>query len=461
MPNSKPEVEVLVGRQEVENTADAPVHVAVKVAGPPADPDTDRRPLKIIFAIDRSGSMAESASEDDAVSKMTRVKQIVHRLQPMLTEHDQVGFVAYADFVTDRFSPLPMAAKNRGLLESAVDVLQPGSNTNIGEALQVACEAAQALCSGDDDPVYVLFLTDGNPTVGIMETSTLVGLLQKPWAKGVRLLCAGVGRDYNPGLLQALAEESGGHFCHIESEGQFAAAMGDLLGAAASVQHTSIQVHVTPASGFVITQDFTPREVHEEPNGCHMAHLPDVYAESRNAVGFELKAGVRDPLPPDPVLVCTVEIKGVEVATGESWTVSEKVEATIKAPGTATAPYNSKAYAMLMRIVAQTAAKQALACAEAGAFGMAVGRIDQAIRFAEYCRPFCDVEEALQLLREIRETVSRPENFRQERHDRTATTMWFTGRGSAAPGGASQIQQRMTQVFSRKKIGDGKDPADS
>lgn len=455
MLNSRPEVTVLVGRSETENTADALVHVAVKIIGPAANLE-DRHPLKIVFAVDRSGSMGDSASEDDRTSKMTRVKQIMHRLFPMFTNRDIVGFLAYADIVTAISSACAMTSENKQRLERTVDSLNPFGNTNIGEALRVACAAARALSSGCNDPVYVLFLTDGNPTDGITKTSTLVDLLKQPWANKVRLLCAGVGYDYNPDLLRALAEESGGHFCHIQSEGQFANAMGDLLGAAASIQHTSINVRVTPASGFAITQNFSSRPCEIEGNHLNI-QLPDVYAESKNAVGFELGTNVRDSLPSCPVSVCTVRISGVEVATGESWEVAEEVKVSIKASGTATAAYNSKAYDVLLRIVAQTAAKQALVYAESLSFNLAVGRVDQAIRFVEFCRPFCNVDQALELLNGVRNTVSNPDNFRQQRHDRTATTMWFSGTGSSAPGGASKTQKHITQALKPGLIGDDSD----
>ncbi|MDO8505298.1 MAG: VWA domain-containing protein, partial [bacterium] len=311
------------------------------------------------------------------------------------------------------------------------------------------CTAAQSLRSSDDDPVYVLFLTDGNPTDGILDTSVLVGLLRKSWAAGVRILCAGVGKDYNPTLLRALAEESGGHFSHIESEGQFATAMGDLLGAAVSVQHASVQVQVIPGDGFSITKDFASHQVNEVFGRGHLVRMPDVFAESRSGVGFELKLGTLGSQPPsDPVKVCSIEIRGVDVTTGDSWAITKEVTVLVKASGTAKAEWNTAAFDVLLRIMAQVASKRALALADTGDFAGAVACADQALRFADFCNMYCgvDIGDAKEMLRSVRETVSDPMNFRRDRHERSATTMWFGGTGSAGDG-QSTTQSRMTQSF--------------
>jgi Ca-activated chloride channel family protein len=61
----------------------------------------------------------------------------------------------------------------------------------------------------------VLLLTDGEPTAGTRDFSSIVGLVSEQKARGVTVTALGFGPDYNEELMAGIARRSGGNYYHI------------------------------------------------------------------------------------------------------------------------------------------------------------------------------------------------------------------------------------------------------
>ena len=156
-------------------------------------------PKDIVFVLDTSGSMRR----DDKLKQAQDA--LVYGLQGLRPE-DRFGVVAFSTTVNAFDDALQTGAKQN--VEQAIGFvkeLQARGGTDIYEALKTALDLFKA---DANRPQIVVFLTDGQPTVGLTEYTDI---LQKVRAKNPqrhRLFTFGVGYDVNAHLLDALADET-------------------------------------------------------------------------------------------------------------------------------------------------------------------------------------------------------------------------------------------------------------
>jgi Ca-activated chloride channel family protein len=102
--------------------------------------------------------------------------------------------------------------QGRKRAEAFVNALRPVGGTNINEALLAAMRQFQA----GERPKILVFLTDGQPTVGETNINRIIDNARQTRLAGVRLFTFGVGYDVNTALLDKLAAENGGVADYIE-----------------------------------------------------------------------------------------------------------------------------------------------------------------------------------------------------------------------------------------------------
>ncbi len=170
------------------------------LASPEVRPaDTRPLPKTVIFAIDRSGSMAGK--------KIEQARRALAFVLDNLRDDDLFNIVAYDDRVEPykpelvRYSP-----SARSEAQSYVENLRPGGSTNIDGALTAALGMAVA---DDSRPTYVLFLTDGLPTVGELREEAIADHARRANLAHARLFTFGVGFDVNARLLDRLGNNGG------------------------------------------------------------------------------------------------------------------------------------------------------------------------------------------------------------------------------------------------------------
>jgi Ca-activated chloride channel family protein len=98
---------------------------------------------------------------------------------------------------------------NRENLDDAIgfaDGIDASGGTNIYDALARACE----MIPRNEDPTYLIFLTDGLPTVGNRNIEEIIKNTTRLNESRARLFVFGVGYDVNAHLLDRLAEGNSG-----------------------------------------------------------------------------------------------------------------------------------------------------------------------------------------------------------------------------------------------------------
>jgi Ca-activated chloride channel family protein len=94
-----------------------------------------------------------------------------------------------------------------------LDRMDAAGGTNIEEALRMGLGQ---LDFAKPQPRYVIFLTDGLPTVGVTDEKGILSSVTKCNTTGVRLFNFGVGYDVNVPLLDKLSEQNGGRSDYVK-----------------------------------------------------------------------------------------------------------------------------------------------------------------------------------------------------------------------------------------------------
>ena len=164
-------------------------------------------PKDIVFVLDTSGSMRRDNKLQQAQDAL------VYGLQGLRAD-DRFGIVSFSTTVNAFDDVLQSGSKQN--IENAVEFvkeLQARGGTDIYEALKTALEL---LKENSNRPKIVVFLTDGQPTVGVTEYTDILKKVQAKNPQRNRIFTYGVGYDVNTHLLDALAEESKAASAYIE-----------------------------------------------------------------------------------------------------------------------------------------------------------------------------------------------------------------------------------------------------
>ncbi|MEO7455741.1 MAG: VWA domain-containing protein [Gemmatimonadaceae bacterium] len=236
------------------------------ITAPAAPARTERMPVNVSFALDRSGSMAG----DD---KFPLAVEAVRKSLDLLHDDDRFSLVVFDDRV-DVLAPSLTAtpgAKRRAL--RALEQVAPRGSTNMCSAWMLgAQELADHIAEGTT--TRVLLLTDGLANAGETDRGKLVHHATELKRRGIATSCFGVGADFDEVLLRDISREGGGNFWFIQRSAQIVDLVTSELGEALEV--------VVPSATLALA---LPPEVRAEVLGGFRAR------RSENRTGYTVELG--------------------------------------------------------------------------------------------------------------------------------------------------------------------------
>jgi Ca-activated chloride channel family protein len=172
------------------------------LASPTFDVPKERiLPKDVVFVLDRTGSMAGE--------KIQQAKGAFRFCLDNLNAGDRFNVLAFNDAVDPCFGDKLVKAESGNVAEARqyVERLSANGGTNINEAM---LRAVSLFGNGEGRMRVVVFLTDGLPTVGVTDTSTILANVKEKNGGRIRTFVFGVGYDVNVHFLDKLAEGARG-----------------------------------------------------------------------------------------------------------------------------------------------------------------------------------------------------------------------------------------------------------
>ncbi|MEP0813245.1 MAG: VWA domain-containing protein, partial [bacterium] len=188
-----------------------------------------------IFVLDKSGSMLD----DDKISQAKDALRFVLR---SLNPGDRFNVIAYSDSLWECFKSGMKTWDNKSRDEALdfVNQFEADGGTNINEALLRALEMLKA--EGGSKPSYIVFLTDGLPTVGETDESRIISNVSAANKSKARLFSFGVGYDVNTHLLDKLTEANHGMTEYVRPNEDIEVKVSSLYGKISSPVLTDVTI---------------------------------------------------------------------------------------------------------------------------------------------------------------------------------------------------------------------------
>jgi Ca-activated chloride channel family protein len=220
--------------------------IVPKLAAPPAIP------RDVAFVIDRSGSMQGKKIEQARAALLAGLDT--------LKPGDRFDVISFSSDVTSLGEGrwLEVTAENLARARRAARDIAATGGTNIADALKTATRPRGA--DGAGRLAAVVFLTDGDPTVGETVPERILAAWRQESA-GTRLFAFGVGNDVKDFLLTKLAVEGRGDARYVREDENLEVPLGALFERLRTPLLIDPQVEVESAGDTVAVLDREPRRL--------------------------------------------------------------------------------------------------------------------------------------------------------------------------------------------------------
>lgn len=168
---------------------------------PRVNQETASIPKDVILVLDRSGSMEGE--------KFRQAQEALGYILRYLNPEDRFNIITFSTGV-DSYAQKMRPATEANEAIPWVDRLSAEGSTDINRALLEAASVAD-----NDRPVYLIFLTDGLPTEGVLDSQQILDNLASAAYSNLRLFAFGVGYDVDTFLLDSLAQAHHGSSTYV------------------------------------------------------------------------------------------------------------------------------------------------------------------------------------------------------------------------------------------------------
>jgi Ca-activated chloride channel family protein len=229
---------------------------------PQPDVSIELNAKNVILVLDHSGSMEGEKFQQAQAA----VKYMLEHLNP----EDRFNIVNFSTNVETYASNLRPAQEANLALDWISNQSAVG-RTDINRALL----EATAMSEGEN-PTYIIFMTDGLPTEGVIDSQLIIDNFSQNSRKNIRLFAFGVGYDVDTFLLDSLAQENQGSSIYVKPGER----LDEVLSSFFAKINTPVLTNLSLDFGNISTHDVLPLP------------LPDLFAGSQIIVtGRYHKAG--------------------------------------------------------------------------------------------------------------------------------------------------------------------------
>lgn len=188
-------------------------------------------PKTVLFVVDRSGSMSGE--------KIEQAKSSLRLMINQLGQKDTFNIISYSSEVDLFRSELELVSDDtRKAALNYVEDIYSGGGTNIHEALSSALGQLQ----DDDRPTYVMFFTDGLPTVGETNENAIAAGIDKANNVNARIFSFGVGYDVNSRLLDRLSKDQRGTSVYVKPDEDIEVAASNMFRKVSAPAMTDVKI---------------------------------------------------------------------------------------------------------------------------------------------------------------------------------------------------------------------------
>jgi Ca-activated chloride channel homolog len=216
--------------------AGATVHLLARLQADAAA-SGDRPPVNLALAVDRSSSMRGPRF----AQAIRAASEVVHRMD----SRDRLTVLAFDAGVRVVFGPERVTPDAAEKLVRALADLDTGVGTNLGAAIKAGAERLRTGYVRGALARLVL-LTDGQPSVGITDSSKLCALVESEWETGVTVTAMGIGEGFEDELLAEMARRGRGGFHYLAAPADIPAAFGRELAGLFAIAATQAELKLVP-----------------------------------------------------------------------------------------------------------------------------------------------------------------------------------------------------------------------
>ncbi|XP_051544819.1 inter-alpha-trypsin inhibitor heavy chain H5-like [Myxocyprinus asiaticus] len=174
-------------------------------------------PKNVVFVIDTSASMVGT--------KIKQTKEALFTILRELRPNDHFNFVSFSNRIRV-WQPgklVPVTPNNIRDAKKFIYMISPTGGTDINSAIQTGSKLLSDYLSSTEEAHHnsvslIIFLTDGRPTVGVVQSQTIVGNTKAAVQEKFCLFTIGMGDDVDYRLLERMSLENCGTMRRIPED---------------------------------------------------------------------------------------------------------------------------------------------------------------------------------------------------------------------------------------------------
>ncbi|XP_037617089.1 inter-alpha-trypsin inhibitor heavy chain H5 [Sebastes umbrosus] len=209
-------------------------------------------PKNVVFVIDTSASMLGT--------KIRQTKDALFTILKDLRPGDHFNFISFSNRIKV-WQPnrlVPVTPLNIRDAKKFIYMLGPTGGTNIDGAIQTGSSLLRDyLSSPDTSPnsvSLIIFLTDGRPTVGVMQSTAILGNTRSAVQEKFCIFTIGIGNDVDYRLLERMALENCGMMRRIHEDSDASAMLKGFYDEIGTPLLSDIRINYTEDSVRYVTQ---------------------------------------------------------------------------------------------------------------------------------------------------------------------------------------------------------------